>query len=737
MNSSDLALPELNNWNPVLDTQGLLWMWADTPNQSSNTLGEPCLAELEQMLVLIEESDAPLRGLVIASAKANGFFAGADIKQLKASFDSTTDPENRPKTGPDKNTHPLARSYLELGHRVFNRLENLPIPSLAMIHGYCLGGGTELSLACTYRIAADTPETRIGLPEVRIGIHPGWGGSVRLPALIGDLPALGMMLSGSPVPARKAEKLGLVDRVRPQRQLENGARAILLGDPRSARKTPSRWLCRWPLRPLAAYWLHLKTGAKAAPEQYPAPHRLIDFWAGWVRHAKPGSAAYHRGLSAEVDSVVQLSQTPTAANLLRVFDLSDRLKHPALPADIEDEAELVRERLEAIGHVHVIGAGVMGGDIAAWVALQGFRVSLQDSQAEAIGRTLKRARSLFEHKLRDPFQVQAAMDRLMPDLLTDSEKASDYVRGADVIIEAIFEDVRAKRELFQRIEPHLKPHALLCTNTSSLTLEELHPALREPERLIGLHFFNPVARMPLVEIIHAHPERFTGVQEKRHNHHRALAALFTRKLDRLPLPVLSSPGFLINRILMPYLLEAITLEAEGINPTAIDQAAVEFGMPMGPLELADTVGLDICLAVGRVLSDRLNKPVPQRLRDLVDENRLGKKSGEGFYRWPKNNGKGAKPDKPVISPVDGQVGERLILSLLNEAVACYREGLVEDEDTLDAGMIFATGFAPFRGGPLHYIHTRGVVGLKRDLKLLEEHEGPRFHPDPGWGHQVR
>ena len=729
MKHAVFALPELDHWHPRLDPHGLLWMWADTPNQSSNTLGEQGLQELEQVLTLIEAPEARVKGLVIASSKSSGFFAGADIARLKASFDASNASATRPDT--------LARGYLELGHRVFNQLETLSVPSVALVHGYCLGGGTELSLACQYRIAADTPETRIGLPEVRIGIHPGWGGSVRLPALIGDLPALGMMLSGSPVPARRAARLGLVDRVVPQRQLENTARALLLGEKSPRRKKPSRYLTRWPFRPLAGYWLHLKTGSRADPEHYPAPHRLIDFWAGWVRDAKPGSDRYHKALSAEVDSVVQLSQTPTAANLLRVFNLSDRLKHPAMPAAIEDESGRVQERLEAIGHVHVIGAGVMGGDIAAWVALKGFRVSLQDSQPEAIGRTLKRARALFERKLRDPMRVQAAMDRLMPDLLTDPKQVSAYVRGADVIIEAIFEDARAKRALFQLIEPHLKPHTLLCTNTSSLVLEELHSALHDPERLIGLHFFNPVARMPLVEIIHTRPERFTAVQEKRHDHHRALATLFTRKLDRLPLPVLSSPGFLINRILMPYLLEAITLEAEGINPTAIDQAAVEFGMPMGPLELADTVGLDICLAVGRVLSDRLNKPVPRRLRDLVDKGRLGKKCGEGFYRWPKSPGKQGKPDKPVIRPVDGQVSERLILSLLNEAVACYREGLVEDADMLDAGMIFATGFAPFRGGPLHYIHDRGVVGLKRDLKLLEEHEGARFHPDPGWGHQVQ
>jgi 3-hydroxyacyl-CoA dehydrogenase/enoyl-CoA hydratase/3-hydroxybutyryl-CoA epimerase len=357
----------------------------------------------------------------------------------------------------------------------------------------------------------------------------------------------------------------------------------------------------------------------------------------------------------------------------------------------------------------------MGGDIAAWCALQGFSVTLQDRQHDTLARAYKRANGLFGQRLKDRRLAQHARDRFVPDL------DGDGIKRADVIIEAIFEDVDAKRSLFQDVEPQMKPDAILATNTSSIPLEELATVLQRPERLVGLHFFNPVAKMPLVEIVHGKKTNPATVQD---------AASFTKAIGRLPLPVTSTPGFLVNRILMPYLIEAVTLLQEGVPPVLIDKAAVDFGMPMGPIELADTVGLDICFHVANILSKSMDIAVPDRLSELVDRKQLGKKTGYGFYKF--KSGKPVKPDveKGYTAPADLQ--DRLILRLLNEAVGCLHDGVVETADQLDAGVVFGTGFAPFRGGPINYIMNRGVEQLSQTLQNLQKKHGDRFASNPGW-----
>jgi len=408
-------------------------------------------------------------------------------------------------------------------------------------------------------------------------------------------------------------------------------------------------------------------------------------------------------LAGEVESVAALLAGDTARNLIRCFFLQEGLK--ALGRDHGFEAR----------RVHVVGAGVMGGDIAAWCALRGLRVTLQDQSPERLAPALARARRLFERKLRQPRLVQAALDRLVPDV--DGDGAAQ----ADVVIEAIFENVEAKQALMRRVEPRLKPGALLATNTSSIRLEVLAEALERPGRLIGLHFFNPVARMQLVEVVHGKDSDASSIAD---------GIRFTRQIDRLPLPVTSSPGFLVNRVLMPYLLEAVRLESEGIQAEVIDQAALDFGMPMGPIELADTVGLDICLSVAEILAGTMAVEVPERLRSLVEAGRLGRKSGRGFYVFRDGKAVKAKYGKGMYGPDDLQ--DRLVMSLLNEVVACLREGIVEDADRLDAGIVFATGFAPFRGGPMHHIETVGAAALKATLERLSGSHGDRFRPDPGW-----
>lgn len=662
------------NWSLQHDAQDILWLTLDVPDTGTNVLSSAVLGELDQILGELEAH--PPRGVVLRSAKDSGFIAGADVNE----FDRFPDPAP-------------AVAGLRRAQGILDRLERLPCPTVARIHGYCLGGGLELALACRYRLAEDEPATRLGLPEVRLGIHPGFGGTLRAVRRIGAVDALNLMLTGRSVSAAAAQRLGLVDFALPRRHIDEAARRLIGGFP-VQRKLPwwKQAMSSAPLRPLLAAYLRRRVRARTPQEHYPAPYAIIDLWA---RHwGEP-----QRLLEAEADSAAGLVHGETAQNLLRVFRLRERLKAHG------------RDNTFAPRRVHVIGAGVMGGDIAAWCAAQGLSVTVQDPSPEALARTLHRAGTVFEHR----HSGRAAFDRLIPD-------PNGYgLARADVVIEAIVEDVDAKRELFAAIEPRLRADAVLATNTSSIRLETLSEGLQHPGRLVGLHFFNPVAKMPLVEVVHG---KGTDPQMA------ARAQAFARCIDRLPLPVRSTPGFLVNRILMPYLLEAVTLIEEGVPGAVVDRAAVEFGMPMGPVELADTVGLDVCLSVAEILSRELDGSVPERLRTLVAAGQLGKKSGAGFYPF-----RGGKPQKQALPkgyqpPEDVQ--DRLVLRLLNEAVACLREGVVSDADLVDAGVIFGTGFAPFRGGPLHYAERRGPVAMQERLHVLAQRHGERFQPDPGW-----
>ncbi len=666
------------HWRLEIDPRRVAWLYIDKAESSANVLSEEVLDELHEIIGVLA-AERP-RGAVILSAKSSGFIAGADVKEFTA-----------------LKQQEQALELISRGQSLLDRLEALPFPTVAMIHGFCLGGGMELALACRYRVAEDEPRTRLGLPEVKLGIHPGFGGSVRLPPLIGAPAAMDLMLSGRTVDGRRAQKLGLVDYAVPARQLKRAAENLIFEEPPAHQ--PGRLLQLTNsavVRPLLAGMMRRKVAQKAKPEHYPAPYALIDLWAEYG-----GDRA--RMLSEEARSVATLLSGETAQNLVRVFLLQERLK------------SLGREAAFTPQRVHVIGGGVMGGDIAAWCALRGLQVTVQDRNPESLGRVIKRAQGLYKKRLKVPRLMQAAMDRLMPDI------KGDGVAKADVIIEAIFEDVSAKQSLFRDIEPLAKPDALLATNTSSIPLETLCEALSRPERLVGVHFFNPVAQMQLVEIVSG--ARTDPAEAQR-------AAAFVRHIDRLPLPVTSAPGFLVNRVLMPYLLEAVALESEGVPGPQIDQAATDFGMPMGPILLADTVGLDICLSVAEILSERLNVSVPERLRELVAAGRLGKKSGRGFYEYQGDKPVLPKTEKATAAPAD--VTDRLMLRMLNEAMACLREGVVADADLLDAGMIYGTGFAPFRGGPMHYVARKGMGDLQVRLEELERAHGERFHADAAW-----
>jgi 3-hydroxyacyl-CoA dehydrogenase/enoyl-CoA hydratase/3-hydroxybutyryl-CoA epimerase len=587
---------------------------------------------------------------------------------------------------------------IENGQRVFERLARLQMPIVVALHGACMGGGTELALACSMRVAADAPETKIGLPEVQLGIHPGWGGSARLPRLIGAPKALAMMLTGRPASAREALANGLVDKLASPATLLDVARGCARKPlTRQADRRALAWFTNiWPVRQALAPMVRKQTAAKANPKHYPAPFALIEVW-------RRGGGDIRQRLKLEARSVAKLAATPTAHNLIRIFFLRERLR--GLAGDVAHD----------IRHVHVTGAGVMGGDIAAWCAQQGFDVSLQDRELRFVQPAIERAQELFRKKGKTPERIAAAQARLQADV------EGARVKDAQLAIEAIFENAQAKEALYAQLESSLPDSAVLATNTSSIPLDELRRALKLPQRFLGLHFFNPVAQMPLVEVVRH--DMLDPVVEK-----RALA--FVKAIGKLPVPVKGTPGFLVNRILMPYLLEAVRMYSEGVPGPVLDRAAKRFGMPMGPIELADTVGLDVALSVGRELAPFLGLQLPKGIEGKAGAGKRGKKDGEGFYVW--QEGKPQKPEVPRDYRAPEDIEDRMILPMLNEAVACLAEGVVADADLLDAGVIFGTGFAPFRGGPVQYIRSTGADTLRTKLEALATRHGERFKPKAGW-----
>jgi 3-hydroxyacyl-CoA dehydrogenase/enoyl-CoA hydratase/3-hydroxybutyryl-CoA epimerase len=666
------------HWQTEQRPDGVLVLSFDKAGSPVNTFSQDVLIELDALLERLALD--PPKGLVLRSAKASGFIAGADIKEFQ-SFDA-------------KGT---VGDAIRRGQQVFQRLAELPCPTVAAIHGFCMGGGTEIALACRYRVASNDPSTRIGLPEVKLGIYPGWGGSVRLPLLVGAPAAFDMMLTGRTLSASAARGIGLVDKVVDASTLIDVATAFALkGSQRPFKQRFLGWATNlWPARRLLAPMLTKQVARKARKEHYPAPYSLINTWS------RSGGGIQSR-LSAERKSVVKLASTPTARNLIRVFFLQERLKG-------------MGGKDHGIANVHVVGAGVMGGDIAAWSAYKGFNVTLQDREQRFIDGAMTRAQELFGKKVKDESKRAGVAARLKSDL------AGDGVAQADLVIEAIIEKAEAKRELYTAVEPRMKPDALLTTNTSSIPLTELREHIARPAQFAGLHYFNPVALMPLVEII-----RHDGVAPQTE---QRLAA-FCKAIDKLPVPVAGTPGFLVNRVLFPYMLEAATAFAEGIPGPAIDKAAVKFGMPMGPIELIDTVGLDVAAGVGAELAPFLGLPIPASLSTPPEPGQRGKKDGQGLYKW--ENGKAVKPALAKDYQMPSDLEDRLILPLLNEAVACLHDGVVSDAELLDAGVIFGTGFAPFRGGPIQYIREAGADALLTRLKVLHARYGERFAPRPGW-----
>ena len=641
------------NFKLRTDEQGIVWVGIDVAGSNVNTMGTPVLAELAKLL---DEFDAqPPKGVVFHSLKSSGFIAGANIQEFEAIGKG--------------NDVAAATKLILTGYDLYERLAAVKYPTLALIKGFCMGGGLELAMACRYRVAVDDPGTRLGLPEVMLGILPAWGGVKRLPQLVGAPAAFDLMLSGKTVDAKKAKKLGLADEAVPPRVMWNTASGVLAAAP-APRTLPfaQSLMTNGFLRGYVASQAKKQVAKRARREHYPAPYAIIDLWQKY-------NGDVHKPAANESCSMQSLLSHATARNLIRVFGLREKLKAQAKGIDFKAK------------HVHVIGAGVMGGDIAAWCALRGISVTLQDLDAARIAPAIKRAADMYKKRLRDERRIRDAMDRLQPDV------TGDGARKADVIIEAIVENLGVKQKVFAELEAKARPDAILATNTSSIPLEQIATALKDPSRLVGVHFFNPVAQMMLVEII-------SGAQTNPDVARNATA--FVDQIDKLPLACKSAPGFWVNRILAPYLTEAMRCLDEGIPPETLDEAALAFGMPMGPVELADVVGLDVCAAVGQVVGgDEALKNAPKKLAAKLEAKELGKKTGKGFYVW--TNG---KPQKGSATAVPAGLTERLITPMLSEANKALAEGVVSNDELADAGAIFGCGFAPFTGGPFNYQRTR-------------------------------
>ncbi len=661
----------LKHWHFHIDVEEIAWAVIYVEGQSQNTLGRGPVEELEAIVTAVEAGarDKQVRGVIFMSGKEKSFIAGADIRE----FDNLK-------------TEAEVTDVIHAVTAIFDRIERLPVPAVAAIHGFCLGGGLEFALACRYRIADREEGTRLGLPEVKLGIIPGLNGAARWLRQSGPLKAMPEMLAGRMLRPSQARAAGIVDQLVPtHHELRWAARKAVL----QRRKSKRTGIYLAPLlvfeavRRYLAKRMRKETAAKVREEHYPAPFRLIDLFE---KHG----GSYESLKREETRAFAPLMISEQARNLRRVFRLSEMLK-----------SEAPKDGFKPL-RAHVVGAGTMGADIAMVCVARGMEVSLQDNSAEAVGKALARAKPFFKKRLRTDAEAKKAMARL----IADPQGAQAH--RADIVIEAIFENLEAKQKLFAEIEPKLKPGAVLATNTSSLPIEQIASALKDTGRLIGLHFFNPVPSLPLVEVVRGPQSREEEVRK---------GAGFVTRIDKYPLIVKSVPGFLVNRVLAPYMFDALRRVAEGAPKEKIDAAAEKFGMPMGPVELVDVVGLDVALSVAKVLN--LPTPEDNPLMRLAAQKKLGKKSGEGFYKWA--GGKSQKMEFAAEPDELEELGRELVKPLVEECEKALQEGVVASADQVDAGVIFGTGFAPFRGGPLHYRDSLRQTAQERPSEAVAAH----------------
>jgi 3-hydroxyacyl-CoA dehydrogenase / enoyl-CoA hydratase / 3-hydroxybutyryl-CoA epimerase len=680
---------------------GVCVLTFDRPESAANIFDRATMAELAAHLDYIE-GQSRLRGLVLISAKKSIFIAGADLTALAQTRDSA-----------------VLKEMVEAGQRTFDRIAALKIPTVAAIHGACVGGGCEIVLACDYRIASPDKATKIGLPETMLGILPAWGGSTRLPRLIGLPKALDLILAGKTLAAKPALKCGLIDEIVPREYLAAKAAQLILtgGDRLRSRATPMT-------RRLTNNALTARVIARRVEKQlvlktrghYPAAFNALEVVTAGI------SRSVEESLLLERDAFLELAQTEACRNLIRIFFLQERAKKLSGLGGEKD----ADSKLPPVRQIAVVGAGVMGGGIAQWTSSREIQVILRDINSEAVAKGLSAIGKLYSQGVQrhalTKVEARAGMDRLSP-------AAVDVpLRDTDIVIEAAVERMDLKKQLFQRLDALAGPRTILASNTSALSISELGAATAHPERVVGIHFFNPVHKMQLVEIV-------VGRQTSAEVVRRSIK--FVQQIGKLPVVVKDSPGFLVNRVLMPYLIEAGHLFERGARVEDIDETMLDFGMPMGPLRLIDEVGLDVCHHVATDLaakfSDRMHAPAV--LGKMIQAGLLGKKSGQGFYCH------GGKSDGDVNPHVDEYYHDascaglsrdvlrnRMVLLMVNESARCLEEGVVSEPRDVDFGMILGTGWAPFLGGPLRFADSVGIAQLVNEMKQLAGQGDLRFTP---------
>lgn len=640
-----------------VDHDGIAWITFDSPKSSANVWNEETLREFNHLLETIEH-DTRAKALVLRSAKERIFVAGADIKAIRSL------PQAR------------VNDLIWLGQAVFDRLARLQIPKVAAIHGACMGGGFEVTLCCDWRIASDDASTKIGLPETQLGILPAWGGSTRLSRLIGLRKALDLITTGKLLNASAAKKAGLVSHVVPVERLEMLARRLVRG------KRPAR---RFRLENLFSSIIGRMARRKVLQKTrglYPSVTKAVEV----VCHAVRGEV--ENGLLMERNAVDELLKGPNAARLIDLFFKREEAgKRP-----VSDGT--VMPILDAT----VIGAGVMGSGIAHTIASRGVRVLMTDVSNDSLARGLERIHGLVSDATRRRLVTQVQGRDTLDRISTTHVKVP--LNRHHLIIEAATENMELKKKIFADLATRVSDDTILATNTSALSIAELARSVPHPERVIGLHFFNPVHSMPLVEIITL-PETSPDVL--------ATAVSFVQKLGKTPVVVKDSPGFLVNRILVPYLMEAVRLHQSGVSVKDIDDAMLEFGMPMGPMRLLDEIGLDVAAHVARTLATAFPDRFPNSdaLDKMVSAGHLGKKSGEGFYKY--KNGKEITPATHADLPKHESIQTKLALLISQEAMRCLKEGIARNADDIDLAMVLGTGYPPFRGGPVTFARDTGII----------------------------
>jgi 3-hydroxyacyl-CoA dehydrogenase/enoyl-CoA hydratase/3-hydroxybutyryl-CoA epimerase len=680
-----------------------------------NLLGAETVGLLE--ILVGQATEKPLKGLVIASALPGTFVAGADVNEIRA-LRSFQDAENASRRG----------------QRLFEAIEHLPFPVVAAIGGACLGGGTELALACHYRVAADDPRVEIGLPEVRLGILPGWGGTQRLPLLVGTGPALDLILNGRSVGARAAQKLGLVDEVVPPERLLASAFQVAeeaeAGRRRPRRALAGHALARWsPLRlmatTIAGRVARRRLARRVDERNYPAPYLAIEAIVHGLRHGRS------EGLEFEAQSLGHLAVGPTSRGLVGLFLMQQAARRDPVVAAPPRPVEAAA----------VIGAGAMGGGIARALAKAGIPVRLKDVDPVALGRGMAAAAALEDHEMRRRRVTRIERDRRLDRILPTLEYTG--FRRAGIVIEAVVESLKVKHEVLRDLEAVLPPGFIFATNTSSLPRGTIAAPARCPEDVVGLHFFNPVHRMPLIEVVRGARTSDAAV---------ATAVDLAKRIGKTPVVVGDAPGFLVNRILMAYLGEALLMLEEGARIDDLDRALVVFGMPMGPFALLDQIGIDVAAHVAGVLQEAFADRAPKTtiLGALRERGWVGRKAGRGFYLHDggERDGPGGGPagegggrphsvNHAVYGLVPGggarrasgtAAESRLVLPMINEAVRCLEDGIVRTPADVDLAMVLGTGFPPFRGGLLRHADALGLVAVTQGLALMAERLGSRFHP---------